>query len=61
MRFSWALAFDIFMALLFLESTYEYGSLPHTTNRLIAAGMSVIGLVVFSVMTWIQLRSPRKP
>jgi hypothetical protein len=51
------LVFYIVMLVLFAQSTYQYAQGPHTVYRVIAAAMSVIGLILVSLKAWILIRA----
>jgi hypothetical protein len=51
------LVFYIVMLVLFAQSTYQYVQAPHTAYRIIAAAMSVIGLIFVSAKAWILIRA----
>jgi hypothetical protein len=51
------LVFYIVMLVLFTQSTYQYAQVPHTVYRVIAAAMSVIGLIFVSGKAWILIRA----
>ena len=51
------LVFYIVMLVLFAQSTYQYAHAPHTVYRVIAAAMSVIGIILVSLKAWILIRA----
>ena len=53
----WWLGFYIFILVQFFQSTLDFGHAPHTVYRVIAAVMSVIGIVFASVKTRVLIRS----
>ena len=55
-KWGWVL-FYILMLVLVAQSTYEFAQSPHTIYRVVAAAMSIIGLIFVSVKLWVGLRA----